>query len=913
MRISRSGAALTIHLITAGTLVACSAGEPTVTLQSESDPVTLDVSPPELVFGSLGQSRQLEVVVKDASGRRLAGVPVGFSSDHSGVATVSPAGLVTAVGNGDAQIAVRGGPLMALVPVRVRQIPAVLAKFGGDGQESTPAARLLLPLSVRVTDSLGVPVAGAAVSFAVAPGGGVVDPDRALTSPDGTASTAWTVGSAAGVQLVTARIDAIALPAVVFRATVRPDVPAQMSRTSPDSQIAVVGAAVAARPTVRVTDSYGNPVTGVTVTFSVVAGGGTVGGAVQTTDSSGLAAPGTWTLGTVPGVNTLVASAAGLPPVDFTAVASVGAPASLRVQSGEGQRGTIGAPLPVAPAVLVTDRYGNPAPAVAVYFTVVEGGGSVSGSPASTDQSGVARLQQWRLGPLPGINRVRATAADLPAVEFTALAIAPPAQVVVYAGDGQVAAAGTAVPVAPSVRVVDAFGNGVTGVPVSFSVGAGGGVVSGADRVTDSQGIASVGSWVLGTVVGPNTLHAVVSGLPAATFSATAIAGPPATLAAAAPLDQSAPAGSAVPVPPAVVVRDVHGNPVSGVSVTFAVVSGGGTVSPTSAATDAQGRATAVSWTLGTSAGANTLSATAAGNGITGNPVIFSATGLATEGFDIGIRFIGAVEPTQSQRSAFDDAVSRLRSIVTGDLPSVFVTLPGGSCGSNAPAIAETVDDVLVLVTLEPIDGPGGVLGSAGPCVIRSAGGLPLVGRMRFDTADLTWLEGDGRLGQVILHEVLHVLGVGTLWQLQGWLVNPSYPSSPGADTHMNGPNAVAGFDAIGGVTYSGGSKVPVHNSAVPGQADAHWRESVLLTELMTPFLNSGFNALSRLTVSSLRDLGYSVDLARADAFAIAPTLMAGEGPARPPLELVRDVDNLPLLVMDSRGTILRVIRLDER
>ncbi|HWP03382.1 MAG TPA: hypothetical protein VNL96_08000, partial [Gemmatimonadaceae bacterium] len=62
MRISRSGATLTILLIAAGTLVACSGGEPTVTLQTESDPVALEVTPAELVFGSLGQSRQLEVV-----------------------------------------------------------------------------------------------------------------------------------------------------------------------------------------------------------------------------------------------------------------------------------------------------------------------------------------------------------------------------------------------------------------------------------------------------------------------------------------------------------------------------------------------------------------------------------------------------------------------------------------------------------------------------------------------------------------------------------------------------------------------------------------------------------------------------------------------------------------------------------
>src|SRR2546426_2389164 len=49
----------------------------------------------------------------------------------------------------------------------------------------------------------------------------------------------------------------------------------------------------------------------------------------------------------------------------------------------------------------------------------------------------------------------------------------------------------------------------------------------------------------------------------------------------ALPIYQSAPAGTAVATPPAVLVRDQHGNPVQGVSVTFGVAAGGGSVNPT--------------------------------------------------------------------------------------------------------------------------------------------------------------------------------------------------------------------------------------------------------------------------------------------------------------------------------------------
>ena len=54
---------------------------------------------------------------------------------------------------------------------------------------------------------------------------------------------------------------------------------------------------------------------------------------------------------------------------------------------------------------------------------------------------------------------------------------------------------------------------------------------------------------------------------------------------------------------------------------------------------------------------------------------------------------------------------------------------------------------------------------------------------------------------------------------------------------------------------------------AGPGTADSHWRETIFGNELMTGYLNSGTNPLSAVTVGSLADLGYGVDLAAADTF----------------------------------------------
>jgi adhesin/invasin len=85
--------------------------------------------------------------------------------------------------------------------------------------------------------------------------------------------------------------------------------------------------------------------------------------------------------------------------------------------------------------------------------------------------------------------------------------------------------------------------------------------------------------------------------------------------------------GTAVPTPPAVIVRDAGGTPVAGVGVTFAIASGGGSVTGGSATTGANGVAMVGGWMLGDAAGANTLTATVGAQNVSGNPVTFTATG----------------------------------------------------------------------------------------------------------------------------------------------------------------------------------------------------------------------------------------------------------------------------------------------
>jgi len=585
-------------------------------------------------------------------------------------------------------------------------------------------------------------------------------------------------------------------------------------------------------------------------------------------------------------------------------------PASLSVAAGDAQIGPPGAPLDQAPSVRVTDGEGAGVSGLVVTFTVVRGGGSVSRPTVSTDAEGRASAGVWTLGDEQGAQELRAAVQGVGSVVFRATARpGRAATLAILRGDGQTAVAGAPVAVRPAVTVLDSQSTPLAGVTVTFRVVGGAGSVTGGSAITDGSGAAEVGGWTLGSVTGANRLEAAVDGLPAISFEATAVAGAPAAISAVAGEGQTAPAGAQVPVRPAVRVVDAAGNPVSGVLVTFAVTAGGGHASGPTQSTGTDGRATVGGWTLGGAPGANALEATAAGSGIAANPVSFSATATSSggsggsgggSGFDIEVRFNAGSSPTAAQRDAFEDAESRWEQVVTGDLPSVPVDRPAGTCTSSDP-IAGTIDDLVIFVTLETIDGPGGVLGTAGPCMVRSGSKLPLAGMMRFDTADLAALEANGLLGEVVLHEMGHVLGVGTLWKTMGLLADPA--AAGGLDPHFTGVAAIAAFDAIGGSGH-GGQKVPVEDTGGSGTRDAHWRESVFDKEIMTGWIDPGSNPLSLVTIQSLADMGYDVDTGEAQSvgLTISPSVVPRGEPGPGAIQLTDDLWRGPIETVGPTG-----------
>jgi hypothetical protein len=198
-----------------------------------------------------------------------------------------------------------------------------------------------------------------------------------------------------------------------------------------------------------------------------------------------------------------------------TAVVSV----SIAKVAGDGQVAAPDAGVAIAPRVRVTDASGLPVAGYAVAFTVAAGGGSVAAGSVQTDVAGEASCGAWVLGPRAGENRLEASGAGAGPVVFSATAVAPPATIVKLAGDGQVAAPGSAVAIAPRVRVVDATDRPVVGSAVVFEP-TGGASVAFADVRTDAAGEASCGPWTLGTTEGTYRLTATVAGLAPATFAA---------------------------------------------------------------------------------------------------------------------------------------------------------------------------------------------------------------------------------------------------------------------------------------------------------------------------------------------------------------------------------------------------------
>jgi len=209
--------------------------------------------------------------------------------------------------------------------------------------------------------------------------------------------------------------------------------------------------------------------------------------------------------------------------------------------------------------------------------------------------------------------------------------------------------------------------------------------------------------------------------------------------------------------------------------------------------------------------------------------------------FNIDINFTG--DWSEQLQEAFITAADTLSSIITEDIPDVL------------NFFGETVDDIVIEASLASIDGIGGVLGQASPTYVRSDSYLPVAASMQFDSADALGYSDSGLWDDIVLHEMLHSLGFGALWETMG-LIDTLYDAQGNIDYRFNGESA---NQALGELypEFDDALGVKVESDGEEGTVAGHWDEEAYNSELMTGYLNETGNVLSAVTIASLEDMGY--------------------------------------------------------
>lgn len=533
-------------------------------------------------------------------------------------------------------------------------------------------------------------------------------------------------------------------------------------------------------------------------------------------------------------------------------------PTSVQVLAGDAQSGTAGGALATSPTFVVNDERGHPLSGVAVAVAVVSGGGSIVNVPTKT-ASGPTSIGTWTLGPKVGDNRITVTVQGLTPLTISATGTAgAPAKLTstsALALSGRVGDVASLLPL----HVTDAFDNPIAGSTISLALSGAGSVAR--SITADANGDASVVDWALGTVAGENTLTASV-GSAHLSFVATIEPGDPVQLTTVSGDQQTGKAGAVLGAPIVMRLSDRYDNAVGGQTVSLAITAGGGSVSGAASAnltTSPDGTISISSWTLGKSVAPQRLHASF-------GALTADVGATVKSDYHIEVRFFGPAM-TDDQRALFTDAAARISAVITGDVADMSVAVDlSSACGfTGLPGVNENVDDLVIYASVQDIDGGGRILAESGPCVYRdaSSGNLPAVGVMAFDAADLQSMASSGILQDVITHEMLHVVGVGTLWDMRSLLSG----AGTFASTFLGTSGKQACFADAGSSVCAIG--VPVENNGVPGTADSHWRESTFQSELMTGYVNSGGMPFSAITVGSLADLGYEVNPLAADPFTV--------------------------------------------
>ena len=592
-------------------------------------PTTLSIVSGNNQIGVTGEAlaNPFIVEVRDQYNTPMEGVTVSYAvsagdgSLSETTATTNASGraqttltLGTDPGTKTVQVSVEGISQMAVFSAEATHpppTPMTLSIVSGDNQTGLTGETLASPFIVEVRDQYDDPMEGVTVTIAVTAGAGSLSPATASTNADGQAESTLTLLSEPGTISVEASVEGISMVATFYaEASLPPPMPTTLSIVAGDDQSGLTGETLANPFVVEVRDQYDDPLEGVTVNFVVLTGGGSLSLEIGLTDTNGLAQS-TLALGSDPGTNTVEVSVEGVSRTEvFNAQASLPPPmpTSLSIVSGVNQSGLTGEMLAEALIVEVRDQYDAPSEGVTVTFSVTAGGGSLSAATASTNADGQAE-STLTLGSEPGTNSVEVSIEGISqTATFNAEASLPPpmpTDLSIVSGDNQIGITGEALAKPFVIEVRDQYDAPLEGVTVTFVVLTGGGSLSLEVGLTDANGLAQ-STLNLGVDSGTNTVEVNVEVISrTVVFSAKANL-PPTTLSIVSGGNQIGITGEALASPFVVEVRDQYQNTLEGVTVTFVVSAGDGSLSDASVDTDANGLAQST-LTLGPNLGTNTV------------------------------------------------------------------------------------------------------------------------------------------------------------------------------------------------------------------------------------------------------------------------------------------------------------------
>jgi hypothetical protein len=171
------------------------------------------------------------------------------------------------------------------VETAVPAAPVKIVSYGGANQSGTAGSVLPKPIIAQVRDVYNNGVAGIMVNFS-ATGNGTLNPTSTATDVNGKAGTSFKLPTTAGTFYVTA--SSTGLNSIKFLEMSVAGPAASARAFSGNNQTAPAGTQLAAALVVLVTDQYGNPVSGVSVSFDDGGKGGSFLNAnPAVTDSSG--------------------------------------------------------------------------------------------------------------------------------------------------------------------------------------------------------------------------------------------------------------------------------------------------------------------------------------------------------------------------------------------------------------------------------------------------------------------------------------------------------------------------------------------------------------------------------------------------------------------------------------------------